>query len=149
MGIYRLEARTVTLPRRRPRTTRPTRFPSPQEAVRIIEGTRRRNDTPYLFPAESVPRSFTSWHSAKQAVDSLCLFYDWRFHDLRRSAVSHMAAPPLSVQPHILQALINHQSQAVLSPVARVYLRYSYQQECAEAVERWQEYLLGRIARVD
>jgi integrase len=59
---------------------------------------------------------------------------DWRFHDLRRTAATNMAM--LGVQPHVIEAVLNHKS-GIVSGVAAVYNRYAYVDEKREALERW------------
>jgi hypothetical protein len=59
---------------------------------------------------------------------------DWRFHDLRRTAATNMAI--IGVQPHIIEAVLNHKS-GIVSGVAAVYNRYAYVDEKREALERW------------
>jgi integrase len=64
----------------------------------------------------------------------------WRFHDLRRSAASGMAA--LGVAPHVIEAVINHKS-GVIKGMAAVYNRFAYMNERKEALEAWAQHLLA------
>ena len=59
-------------------------------------------------------------------------------HDVRRSVASGMAG--LGVQPHILEAVLNHKSGTV-SGLAAVYNRYSYAVEKAVALQRWADHV--------
>jgi integrase len=59
-------------------------------------------------------------------------------HDLRRTAASHMAR--IGVQPHIIEATLNHKSGRV-SGIAAVYNRYSYEAEKRAALNAWAEEL--------
>jgi integrase len=63
---------------------------------------------------------------------------DWRFHDLRRTAATNMAM--LGVQPHVIEAVLNHKS-GIVSGVAAVYNRYAYVDEKREALERWADHV--------
>lgn len=59
----------------------------------------------------------------------------WTFHDLRRTVASGLAL--LKVNPHIIEAVINHASGTV-SGVAAIYNRYSYQAEKRAALALWE-----------
>ncbi len=59
---------------------------------------------------------------------------DWRFHDLRRTMATNMAI--MRVQPHIIEAVLNHKS-GIVSGVAAVYNRHAYNGEKLEALEIW------------
>lgn len=63
---------------------------------------------------------------------------DWRVHDLRRTVATNMAM--LRVQPHIIEAVLNHKS-GIVSGVALIYNRHAYQDEKREALEQWSERL--------
>ncbi|MBX4972341.1 integrase arm-type DNA-binding domain-containing protein [Rhizobium lentis] len=67
----------------------------------------------------------------------------WVLHDLRRTAASGMAA--LGVQPHIIEAVLNHKS-GTIKGVAAVYNRYDYDQEKKSALIRWERHLRSIIA---
>ena len=54
---------------------------------------------------------------------------DWRIHDLRRSAATHLAS--MKVAPHIIEAILNHRGGTV-SGVAAVYNRYPNSWRCDE-----------------
>lgn len=58
----------------------------------------------------------------------------WQLRDLRRTCASGMAR--LGVAPHLIEAVLNHKSGQVRG-VARVYNRYAYATESAEALARW------------
>lgn len=62
---------------------------------------------------------------------------DWRPHDIRRTMSSNMAM--LGVQPHIIEAVLNHKS-GIVSGVAAVYNRHTYMDEKREALEKWAEF---------
>lgn len=63
-----------------------------------------------------------------------CNTDDWRFHDIRRTVATNMAE--LRVQPHIIEAVLNHKS-GIVSGVAAVYNRHLYLDEKHEALELW------------
>lgn len=62
---------------------------------------------------------------------------DWRFHDLRRTAASGMAR--LAVAPHVVGKVLNHTSS--INPVTAIYLRWGYDAERREALDKWGGFL--------
>jgi len=68
----------------------------------------------------------------------------WRLHDLRRTAATNMALA--GVQPHIIEAVLNHKS-GIVSGVAAVYNRHAYLDEKREALVNWQTKLLEIVVR--
>ncbi|AUX76285.1 tyrosine-type recombinase/integrase [Sinorhizobium fredii] len=62
----------------------------------------------------------------------------WVLHDFRRTAASGMAA--LGVQPHVIEAVLNHKS-GTIKGVAAVYNRYDYDQEKKRALIRWERHI--------
>lgn len=69
----------------------------------------------------------------------------WVLHDFRRTAASGMAA--LGVQPHVVEAVLNHKS-GTIKGVAAVYNRYDYEQEKKRALTRWERHIKTIIAAV-
>lgn len=67
----------------------------------------------------------------------------WVLHDFRRTAASGMAA--LGVQPHVVEAVLNHKSGTIRG-VAAVYNRYDYDQEKKRALARWERRIKTIIA---
>ncbi len=62
----------------------------------------------------------------------------WRFHDLRRSFASGMAA--LGVDPHIVERCINHVSGSQ-SGIQGIYQRYKYMSERKQAFMLWDRHI--------
>lgn len=75
----------------------------------------------------------------RQDLDALP---EWRVHDLRRSAASHMAS--LRIAPHVIEKILNH-SNGIISGVAAVYNRYEYGEEKQQALLKWSEHLQAEI----
>ena len=67
----------------------------------------------------------------------------WTAHDLRRSAVTGMAA--LGVAPIVLGHVINHRSTTRAGVTLAVYSQYTYEREKREALELWAERLLAIV----
>jgi integrase len=59
---------------------------------------------------------------------------EWRLHDLRRSAATHMAE--MGIAPHVVDRLLNHVSGSIRG-VAAVYNRHSNIDERRRALEGW------------
>jgi Site-specific recombinase XerD len=123
-----------------------------------LKGSRTKNGTLHVLPLS--PQAVTILSSIPRFLDSDFVFTttgttpisgfgrfkrrldvfvgldaeDWRFHDLRRTAATNMAI--MSVQPHIIEAVLNHKT-GIVSGVAAVYNRYAYVDEKREALERW------------
>ena len=70
----------------------------------------------------------------------------WTAHDLRRTAVSNMAA--LGVQPIVLGHVINHRSVTKAGVTLSVYQHYDYAKEKDEALALWAD-RLDAIVRDD
>ena len=85
----------------------------------------------------------------KLRLNALTPSGDWRFHDLRRTAVTNMAE--LGVLPHVIEAVVNHIS-GHKGGVAGVYNRAAYSEEKKAALELWADHLTaivsGQPARV-
>lgn len=64
----------------------------------------------------------------------------WTLHDLRRSMVTQMNER-LGIQPHIVEATINHASGAAKAGVAGVYNRALYLDERREALQKWAKWV--------
>lgn len=65
------------------------------------------------------------------AIEPPC---DWRFHDIRRSVTTGLAA--MGVAPHVADRILNH-VQGTIRGVAAVYNRHAYLEERRHALEVW------------
>ena len=102
----------------------------------------RANGSPWLFPS---PRQ--GKHRSVEALDRYLRealphlgIQDFRAHDLRRTAASHMTGA--GVPRLVVAKILNHAE----SGVTAVYDRYSYDREKREALELWANHL-GEIVR--
>lgn len=64
-------------------------------------------------------------------------------HDLRRTVATGMA-DWLAIGPHIIEAILNHQSGSKRG-VAGTYNRAQYLTEKKQALERWGDYVMALI----
>jgi integrase len=85
----------------------------------------------------------SGWSKIKKDLDAKMNTQPWRIHDLRRSAATGMAE--LGIQPHIVEAALNHISGAKAS-VAGTYNRAVYTAEKKAALERWAAHIEGLVA---
>jgi integrase len=69
----------------------------------------------------------------------------WGCHDLRRTAISHMAA--LGVPPITLAHIANHRSMTHGGVTMSVYAKYDYGREKRQALDLWAERLTGIIGK--
>ena len=104
-------------------------LPLAPQAVAILQERPRQGD--HVF------REF-NWYRGKLALDArLKGVAPWRLHDFRRTCAIGMAE--LGVQPHIIEAVLNH--------VAGIYNRAKYAGEMREALQRWADHLQGICER--
>src|SRR6516165_8655022 len=80
---------------------------------------------------------FTRWH-CKSEFDERSGVANWTLHDLRRTVATRMA--DLGVQPHIVEAVLNHQS-GHKGGIAGVYNRSPYEREVRNALATWHDHL--------
>jgi integrase len=69
----------------------------------------------------------------------------WRLHDLRRTAVTHMAE--IGIAPHIIEAVVNHIS-GHRGGIAGIYNRAVYMDERRRALEVWAKLVTSPMAQI-
>jgi len=106
-------------------------------AFEIINAQERSGDL--VFPT-NLDKPFIAFSRAKRALDEVSGVHEWVLHDLRRTAVSGMAA--LGIAPHVADKILNHQS-GTISGVAAVYQRHEFLAERKAAIELWETYIDG------
>jgi integrase len=129
-----LAKKQLTLPGHRVKNSREHTLPLSTQAMAILERTPRRNSSDYLFGE----RGFQDWNRAKTMLDERIGIADWHLHDLRRTCATGMAE--LGVQPHHIEAVLNHQSGHKAS-VAGIYNRAKYADEMRSALQRYADWL--------
>jgi integrase len=75
--------------------------------------------------------------SSKRALDKLCPLPHWTLHDLRRTWAT-IAAEKLGVLPHIIEAVLAHNSGTAVS---RTYNRARYLKPMREAMEAMERHI--------
>jgi integrase len=124
-----LERNLIVLPPERSKNSRQHELPISNQVRAILERQSRHGE--WVFG-----RAWSSWTRSKANLDSrLNGMLPWRLHDLRRTAATLMA-DRLDVQPHIIEAVLNHVS-GFKGGVAGIYVRAKYQDQMRDALERW------------
>jgi integrase len=135
-----MDAKSITLPASRTKNGIEHRIPLSDTAMAILEGCNRHRDL--LFGTG--PHGYGGWSHGKLALDTACGVQDWTVHDLRRTAATRMA--DLGVQPHIIEALLNHVS-GHKAGVAGIYNRSTYAAEKRAALDAWANHLKVLLAQ--
>jgi hypothetical protein len=81
----------------------------------------------------------------KLTLDTASGVTGWRFHDLRRTVRTRLAA--LGVPPDIAERALNRAS--AVGSLAQVYDRHDYEAEIIAALSRWQAALAVLVAGAD
>jgi integrase len=132
-----VDRKLITLPAERVKNSRSHELPLSAQALAIIE--RQSRTTDFVFGGKGLH----DWAEGKAALDQRLRIAPWRLHDLRRSAATYMAE--LGVQPHHIEAVLNHQSGHKAS-VAGIYNRAKYEPEMRSALQRWADHLDNVVA---
>jgi integrase len=141
-----LQRRVLVLAGERTKSGRPQETPLSALAVETIEGLPRLGDG-WVFPARrfASDNPVSGFAKMKIRLDQLSGVSDWRLHDVRRTAASHMAR--LGVAPQVLARVLNHSAGAALPGVLAVYNRHSYDAEARAALDAWSRELERIIGR--
>lgn len=127
------------LPGERTKNGRPHDVPLSAAVLRILAAVPRRDGRDHVFGVRG--GGFSGFSKAKRELDKRAgIEVAWRLHDLRRTAATTMA-DKLGVQPHIIEAVINHIS-GHKAGVAGVYNRAAYAAEKRAALDAWGAHVL-------
>ena len=105
---------TWTIPGERTKNHRDHSLPLPAPALAIIAAVPRIVDRDHLFGVRG--EGFRRWSAGKATLDKRAGIADWTLHDLRRTCATRLA--DLGVQPHIIEAILNHQSGTGMASLA-------------------------------
>jgi integrase len=130
-------------------------------ALDIIKRQPVRDGVPYVFGSKGGP--IRGWSRVKDRIveqldEEKLDGSSWNFHDLRRTVATHLAR--LRVNQRTINQLLNHEGDPRRDPapdaeppsaqaVSRIYNRYSYLREKAEAVNVWDTEMRRIIAARD
>jgi integrase len=138
----------IELPKERTKNAREHVVPLSDTAKAILNRIPRA-DRVFVFGRDDT--GYSGFTRSKDRLDKrLGEIAHWTVHDLRRTAATLMAGE-LGVQPHIIEAVINHVS-GHKAGVAGIYNRATYEKEKRIALDSWAEHLTaiveGRTAKV-
>lgn len=138
------DEQTITLPSTATKNKAQHTFPYGAMAGELLP-----KRTGFLFPvvthddSETISACFNGWSKAKRMLDETSGVQDWVIHDLRRTFATNLAE--LGVEPHIIEALLNHRS-GIISGVAATYNRARYLRPMREAITKWERELQRILA---
>jgi integrase len=128
-----------TIPARRTKNKKaPHRVPLSPLALKLIEeALELGNGSRWLFPGANGTKPIRSDALTKAVARSEAAIglEDFRAHDLRRTAGTHMAE--MAISPHTVSLILNHSSATKSTVTAKVYIHYSYDKEKREALGAW------------
>lgn len=87
-----------------------------------------------------IPLTSFSWTREKNKLDAASGVNDYVIHDLRRTAASIMAAPPISAEPHLIERVLNHITGSGTA-LSHVYNRHKYFAEMKDVMTRYHAHL--------
>ena len=127
-----------TIPAGRTKNGRAHEIPLSEPALSILRGKHRMAGRSMVFGRGS--GGYSAWSQGKTRLDqriaaSGVVVAPWRIHDLRRTAAT-MMAEYLSIQPHVIEAVLNHVSGSKAG-MAGIYNRATYRAEKQDALEQW------------
>ena len=141
---------TWTLPAERSKNSLPHEMVLPPAATRLLPPAREDADEGrrlLLFGEGKGP--FSGWSRCKERLDARITEANggkaippWVLHDLRRTFVTRLN--DLGVEPHVIEALVNHTSGAAKAGVAGVYNRSAYTTQKRAALALW----CGHVAKL-
>jgi integrase len=134
----------IVLPATRTKNAREHAIPLAPVARALLDARTRRTDRDFVFGRRQ-NRPFTGWSVCKTKLDARLgsAVPHWTHHDLRRSMSTRMAES-LDIEPHIIEAVLNHVS-GHKHGVAGVYNRARYEQQKTTALLRWADYVLAVV----
>jgi len=133
---------TWTLPSERSKNGRAHTLPLLPMALSIIRAVPQLASRNQLFGSRS-DSGFASWNNGKAALDERSGVRDWTPHDLRRTFSTRLHDDPLAVEPHIVEALLNHSAHR--AGPAGAYNRASYRARMVSTLAKWEDYIRALI----
>jgi integrase len=135
------------LPAQRSKNRRAYEAVFPEIVTELLPAPRRENDgsrRDLIFGARHGP--FSSWSNWKARLDERIAAANggapiapWVLHDLRRTFVTRLN--DLGVEPHVIEALVNHVGGAAKSGVAGIYNRSAYAFQKRAALAMWCDHI--------
>lgn len=148
-GEVDFERGLVALPGSRTKNKRPFDLPLSAPTLAILQRRKGdlRDNRSYVFGRGH--GGFSGWSACKERLAARLAeargeaMADWWLHDFRRT-LSTVMHEQLGIQPHIVEAVLNHIS-GHQGGVAGVYNRAAYSVEKRRALDLWAEWLLATV----
>jgi integrase len=143
-----LDDATITLPGARTKNRREHIVPLTPSVVEILKAQPRRtmaDGTPRDLVFGYGERAYSGWSKSRRELDARVTeqagapILDWVVHDLRRS-ISTTMHERFGIQPHIVEAVLNHVSGHKRG-VAGVYNKSTYADQKRIALEKWADHV--------
>jgi len=142
----------IELPPERTKNRKPHIIPLSPQAVEIIRAQPRFKDGAYVFTSGGGKTHVKGFSKGKAKIDAVLseggvVIPPWRLHDLRRS-VSTGLSEWLGIEPHVVEAILNHVS-GTKAGVAGNYNRAAYLPQRRTSLSLWANHideLLGKAA---
>ncbi len=137
-----LDAGWWTLPAERAKNGLAHRVPLAPEAMRILRELekKKKEDEQLVFRGGRIGQPISNLQKPLRRIKEASKV-EFRFHDLRRTAASHMTG--ISIPRLVVSKLLNHVEQGITS----VYDRHSYDAEKRAALLKWEHQLREVLER--
>jgi integrase len=137
-----LDAGIWSLPAERSKNHRAHRIVLSVAALEILQHVPQQVSREHLFGSRG--RGFNAWGNGKRMLDARlgASVRPWQLRDVRRTVATRLG--DLGVQPHIIEAVLNHQS-GHRRGVAGIYNRSPYEREVTAALSMWSECVLALV----
>jgi integrase len=129
----------IELPPYRTKNGRRHTIPMSRTVCAILKA-RQQNGRQHVFGIGE--RGFSGWSRCKERLDERIKIPAWVIHDLRR--VFSTGAAEIGIEPHIIEAILNHISGHKAGVAGRYNLAL-YENQKAIALHRWAEHIAGII----
>ena len=142
-----LDAGTWTLEARETKSSRAHLVPLPAPTVEILKALPRFGE--FVFSTDGKTH-FSGYAKVKRRLDNFMApsggdpLTPWRFHDLRRTAATHMVR--LGVLEEVVGKILNHAARGV---TAKVYALHRYEPEKRSALDRWAAEVMRAIGQAN
>jgi integrase len=142
----------LRIPAERSKNGRPHTVQLSVMALAIIKAQPKRLNRDHIFGIGQ--RGYRGWGYSKAKLDQRILearkeskakpTAPWRLHDLRRTVATRLG--DLGVQPHVIEAVLNHQSGAKRG-IAGVYNKSPYERETKTAMALWADHVRAIVEK--
>ncbi len=118
------------------KSNRPHAIPLSSQAVALLRDVGPGGDDDLVFATAS-GRPLQNWDRETKRIMAASETSDWQRHDLRRTSATLLGQ--LGVEPHLIEAALNHTS--IHSPLAALYNQARYGPQVREALRRLGDHL--------